>query len=93
MTVHGVCATLINAACDMDVINCYHAYACRPIALQYGVWDTIRVDQGKEWTLLLYLQELLADYRSDKSKAPHIQTTSKEVGAYIVCNHLYICYT
>ena len=64
----------------MDVINsiCYHAYTCRPIALQYEVWDTIRVDQGKEWTLLLYLQELLADYRFDKSKAPHIQTTSKE---------------
>ena len=65
----------------MDVINWYHAYASRPIALQYGIWDTctVRVDQGKEWTLLLYLQELLADYRLDKSKVPHIQTTSKEV--------------
>ena len=63
----------------MDVINWYHAYASRPIALQYGIWDTVRVDQSKEWTLLLYLQELLADYRLDKSKAPHIQTTSKEV--------------
>ena len=74
-----MCKLLLNAACDMDVINWYHAYASRQIALQYGIWDTVRVDQGKEWKLLLYLQELLADSRLDKSKAPHIQTTSKAV--------------
>ena len=51
----------------------------RPILLEYGVWDQVRVDQGKEWVLMLFVQEQLAHLRNDISKAPHRQTTSKLV--------------
>lgn len=47
--------------------------------LQYGVWDQVRVDQGKEWTLMLFAQELLAHLRINTNRAPHLQTTSKMV--------------
>ena len=54
-----------------------HASFCRPMLLEYGIWDQVRVDQGKEWILMLYTQELLADQRRNTSRAPHLQTTSK----------------
>ena len=51
----------------------------RPIVLQYGIWDQVRVDQGKEWTLMLFGQEQLAHLRRNLNRAPHLQTTSKQV--------------
>ena len=56
---------------------------CRPILVQYGVWDQVRVDQGKEWTLMLFIQEKLAHLRRNLSRAPHLQTTSKQVPVYM----------
>ena len=32
----------------------------RPLILEYGLWDEIRVDQGKEWVLSLFVQEQMA---------------------------------
>ena len=29
------------------------------MVLQYGLWDQIWTDQGKEWNLLLFVNELL----------------------------------
>ena len=55
------------------------SYFSRPIAQQYGLWDQIRVDQGKEWTLMLFIQEKLQHLRRNTSRAPHLQTTSKQV--------------
>lgn len=52
----------------------------RPAVLQNGMWDTVRVDHGKEFYLCLFMQELHADKRMDTSKAPYVQSTSKEVG-------------
>ena len=48
--------------------------------MQYGVWDQIRVDHGTEFYLTLYVQEKLSAYRTNKRRAPFIQTTSKQVG-------------
>ena len=56
---------------------------CRPILFQYGVWDQVRVDQGKEWTLILFVQEKLAHLRFKTNRAPHLQTTSKQVTVYL----------
>ena len=47
--------------------------------LQYGLWDELRIDQGREWTLSLYVQELLAQYRTNLRRPPHLQSTSKKV--------------
>ena len=55
----------------------------RPILFQYGLWDQVRVDQGKEWTLMLFIQEKLAHLRCNVNRAPHLQTTSKQVPVYL----------
>lgn len=52
--------------------------------LQHGMWDQVRVDHGKEWTLLLFVQELLAHLRTNTNRAPHLQTTSKQVNNNII---------
>ena len=52
--------------------------------LQYGVWDQIRVDHGKEWILSLYIQEKVARLRTDTSRPPHLQTSSKLVYMYCI---------
>jgi hypothetical protein len=49
----------------------------RPIVLQYGLWDQLRVDHGKEWYLSLFVQEQLSHFRYNTNRAPHLQTTSK----------------
>lgn len=51
--------------------------------MQYGLWDQLRVDHGKEWILTLFAQEQLAHLRRNQSRSPHIQTTSKLVDYYI----------
>lgn len=53
--------------------------SCRPTFENYGLWDQIRVDQGREWILSLYVQETLAHLRTNTSRAPHLQTSSKQV--------------
>jgi len=51
---------------------------CRPIIEEYGLWDQMCVDQGKEWTLMLFVQEQLAHLRRNTDRAPHLQGTSKQ---------------
>jgi len=56
----------------------------RPAVLEYGMWDQIRVDHGNEFYLLLYVQEKMANYRTNTGRAPFIQTMSKEVSLHVV---------
>ena len=42
-----------------------------------GLWDQIRVDHGREFYLVLYIQEKLRDQRGNPSIAPYRQTTSR----------------
>ena len=45
--------------------------------LEYGLWDEIRVDHGKEFYLMLYMQEQLRkEGRGDPHIAPYLQTSS-----------------
>ena len=48
------------------------------------MWDQIRVDHGNEFYLLLYIQEKMANYRTNTGRAPFIQTMSKEVSLHVV---------
>ena len=56
----------------------------RPLLHQYGVWDQIRVDKGKEFILMLFVQEKLANLRRNPARDPHIQTDSKQVSAHVM---------
>ena len=46
---------------------------------KYGMWDQKSVDCGREWYLMLYIQEQLAEYRRNISQSPHLQTSSTKV--------------
>ena len=62
------------------MLTCIHfIFNYRPLVLEYGVWDQVRVGHGKEWILTLFVQEKLAHLRRNTSQAPHLQTTSKQV--------------
>ncbi|XP_062504950.1 uncharacterized protein LOC134181698 [Corticium candelabrum] len=50
----------------------------RPILQQFGLWDQIRVDHGREFYLLLYVQEHLSYLRRNQMRAPHVQSMSRE---------------
>ena len=60
-------------------LNLLPMYSCRSLLLTFGIWDEIRVDMGKEWYLMLYAQEMLATKRSDCTRPPHVQSTSRQV--------------
>lgn len=71
-------STALKGDCFISACLCFE---CRPIIEQYGLWDTLRVDHGKEWTLMLFVQEQIAHLRGNCGRAPHLQTTSKQVGS------------
>ena len=47
------------------------------------MWEQIRVDYGNEFYLLLYVQEKMANYRTNTGRAPFIETMSKEVSLHM----------
>ena len=72
----------INACMGIKIASMLSLHYCcfsRPIVEQYGLWDQLRVDQGKEWYLMLSVQEDLAHLRFNTNRAPHLQTSSKLV--------------
>ncbi|KXJ05648.1 hypothetical protein AC249_AIPGENE8359 [Exaiptasia diaphana] len=77
MAVDGYSNTILGIA-TMPIKNNLEIYRClyRPITIQYGLWDQLRVDCGKEFYLILYIQENLANFRYNTLRAPYIQTTS-----------------
>ncbi|XP_060759597.1 uncharacterized protein LOC132886813 [Neoarius graeffei] len=48
----------------------------RPAVMSYGIWDQVRVDCGREFFLILFVQEKLAAYRHNKERQPYLQTPS-----------------
>ena len=51
----------------------------RKTLLHYGLWDQVRVDHGKEFYLVLFVQEMLKLYRNNNTRQPYVQTQSKQV--------------
>uniref|UniRef100_A0A1X7TJY3 Integrase core domain-containing protein n=1 Tax=Amphimedon queenslandica TaxID=400682 RepID=A0A1X7TJY3_AMPQE len=43
----------------------------------YGLWDQIRVDCGREWYLMLFINQMFAHLRTSTTKEPHLQSSSK----------------
>ncbi len=59
----------------------YYAYLLcyfRRLVQDYGIWTQLRVDKGKEWYLMLFVQAKLAHHRNDTSKPSFLQTSSKQ---------------
>ena len=53
--------------------------SCRNALLAYGIFHQIRVDFGREFYLVLGMQEHFQELRSRKDIAPYRQTQSKKV--------------
>lgn len=51
----------------------------RPIILEHGIWDQVRIDCGREFALMLYVQHSLSSHRYNAQRAPYLQTTSTMV--------------
>ena len=51
---------------------------CRPILFKTGIFYQLRVDMGREWVLILFIQELLSGYRQNQDRQSHVKTTSKQ---------------
>lgn len=49
-----------------------------PILNEEGIWEMLRTDYGTEWSLILFVQNMLQQYRTDQSKPPYTQTYSKQ---------------
>ena len=54
-------------------------YVFRKTTLQYGLFDQIRVDGGKEFYLILDIQEHLSNYRQNQEILPYREKESKKV--------------
>ena len=52
--------------------------AYRPVLTSTGIFDQLRVDKGKEWVLLLFVQELLADHRYNQDRPAHFKSASTD---------------
>jgi len=61
----------------------------RPIVLEYGVFDQVRVDKGREWYLSLSIQQQLSCVRMHQSRPPYLQTTSKMVWSVLYTHFMY----
>ncbi|KAK9535816.1 hypothetical protein VZT92_008173 [Zoarces viviparus] len=48
----------------------------RSAVMEYGMWDQVRVDHGKEFYLTLFMQEKLANHRHNTERPPYRQTPS-----------------
>ena len=55
----------------------------RPVLLSDGLWDQIHVDCGREFALILFVQELLSSYHTNVRCEPYLQTRSTQVNTII----------
>ncbi len=47
--------------------------------ISHGIWDQVRVDRGNEFALILFVQKLMAAYRTNTFREPYRQTPSTQV--------------
>ena len=52
---------------------------CRKAISQYGLWDQLHFDHGKEWYLTILFNESLSHLRHDVRRPPHRQMSSTQV--------------
>ena len=48
----------------------------KPALFRYGIWDQIRMNRGRDFNLVIFVQQLLSDYRNDETRKSYKQTRS-----------------
>ena len=51
----------------------------RSILEKHGIWDQLRVDGGLEFNLICFAQDMLRDFRCNKTRQLWIRTKSKRI--------------
>ncbi|XP_056293263.1 uncharacterized protein LOC130208261 isoform X1 [Pseudoliparis swirei] len=77
LAIDGFCSKIVGQA-TMPVKNNLTIYndVYRSAVMEYGMWDQVRVDHGKEFYLTLFMQEKLASHRHNTERPPYLQTPS-----------------
>lgn len=68
----------------MTLIIITIAFFCRKALEDYGIWDQIRVDYGREFYLTLFMQEMLCRQYGSPDVCSYVQSTSTEVGYSLI---------
>ena len=60
--------------------NAIAIYDClfRPLLLKKGLWVQVRIDHGREFSLMLSVQQGLAGFHVRQDRVPYLQTVSRE---------------
>ena len=58
----------------------------RTLSQTYGLQDTVRVDGGKEFNLLVFIQQFLSHTRTDTSRLPIRRGRSTDISCFIFHN-------
>lgn len=75
-----------------SVYNVCIRLAYRPIVLEYGMWDQVRVDCGREFALMLYVQQSLSAHRTNTQRAPYLQTASTMVSVHVAVPDILVAH-
>ena len=65
----------------------------RPILQQFGLWDRILVDPGREFYLLLYAQEHLSYLKRNQMRALHVRSMPRELSMHCTLMHVILLLT
>ncbi|XP_056292570.1 uncharacterized protein LOC130207863 isoform X2 [Pseudoliparis swirei] len=77
LAIDGFSSKIVGQA-TMPVKNNLTIYndVYRSAVMEYGMWDQVRVDHGKDFYLTLFMQEKLASHRHNTERPPYLQTPS-----------------
>ena len=79
VTIDG-CSRMVCGFGTMEIKNLIVIYdkIFRPAIAKYGVWNQLRIDHGKEFLLIIFVQELIESYRYSRNKTPWKKTASTD---------------
>lgn len=74
------CSRMICGYASMEIKNpiLIYEFVYYTALVEFGLWNQLRVDHGKEFVLCIFVQDILKGYRLFKDKEPWKQTTSTE---------------
>uniref|UniRef100_A0A1X7VSG1 Integrase core domain-containing protein n=1 Tax=Amphimedon queenslandica TaxID=400682 RepID=A0A1X7VSG1_AMPQE len=71
----GMIVGFVVMAVKNNILSYEHLF--RRLLFDYGMWDQLRVDKGREWFLILFIQEKLCNLRGNTSVPPYLQSSSQ----------------
>ena len=66
------CSRLVVGFASMPIKNpiLIYEFFFRPTILKYGIWDQLRMDHGREFCLVIFVQHIIVYLRADIRRAP-----------------------